>query len=173
MNTDDHVYARIRTSHPQVWEGYAARHDGLPARRKGGFVMFGFLSADGSRKPSPALERALVERGLLSSYDVTALRVLTQSGGYAGRGVQYFRVFDPRQANPSTPKIRKYTDLDAHPRLILALGHIDQRGVVYLTKPEPSTATRVAAPQRVPAPRGDHADDEHLVFPGGNESTTA
>jgi len=134
--------------------------------------MFGFLSSDGSKKASPALQQALLEQGLPSSEDVNSLRVLTESGGYAGRSVQYFRVFDPRQAEQYKTKVRKFRDLDAHPRLIVASGHIDQHGVVYLTEREHATSGQVGAPDRVPAARADHADDERLVFPAVNESST-
>jgi hypothetical protein len=131
--------------------------------------MFGFLGSDGSRKPSPALQKALLKQGLPSSEDANSLRVLTESGGYAGRVVQYFRVFDARQAEQSRSKARKFTDLDGHPALIVASGHIDQHGVVYLNGRDDATVAQAPAPDRVPAARGDHTDDEHLVFPGVNE----
>ncbi len=135
--------------------------------------MFGFLGADGSRKPSPALQKALLKQGLPSSENANSLRVLTESGGYAGRVVQYFRVFDAHQAEQSKSKARKFTDLDGQPGLIVASGHIDQHGVVYLNgREQAATAAQVAAPDRVPAARADHSDDEHLVFPGVNEPST-
>jgi len=136
--------------------------------------MFGFLGSDGSRKPSPALQQALLKQGLPSSENANSLRVLTESGGYAGRVVQYFRVFDARQAEQSKSKARKFTDLDGQPGLIVASGHIDQHGVVCLNGREQAAtaAHAAAAPDRVPAARSDHSDDEHLVFHGVNEPST-
>ena len=134
--------------------------------------MFDFLRSDGSRKPSPALQLALLQQGGPSGASVGSLRVLTDSGGYAGRAVQYFRAFDPRQAEHDNVTVRKFRDLDGYPGLIVASGHIDQHGVVYLAERTPPMATPGAAPSRVPAARVEHADDEHLVFPGANESST-
>jgi hypothetical protein len=133
--------------------------------------MFDFLRTYGSREPSLALQQALLEQGTPSDVSVTSLRVLTRSGSYAGRAVRYFRVFDPRQAAQNNLSVRKFTDLDGRPGLIVGSGHIDQHGVVHLAAREPATATPAPAPTRVPAARAKHADDQHLVFPGANESS--
>jgi hypothetical protein len=122
--------------------------------------MFSFLRTASPHPPSLALQQALTHQGLPVGPPVNTLRVLATQGKYAGRSVNYFRVFDPAaQGNLS---VRTFNDLDSHPELIVGSGHAEHDGAVALTERATATIPPVLARER--ADRAAHADDEHLVF---------
>ena len=126
--------------------------------------MFGFMRRSAVRSPSAAIRRALEQDGLPPGTPGTsALRVVESRGRYAGRGVTYFRVFDPARAAERVLEVRAYQDLDTHRTLVLRTGHIEQDGsvVVAWRAPAPDAAT----PIRERADRAMHAGDERFVFP--------
>ena len=125
--------------------------------------MFAFLRRSGVRRPSPAIQRALEARGLPSGMDPAALGMVASRGKYAGRGVTYFRIFDPLRAAERGVEVHTSRDLDAHPELVLAAGHVERDGSVALTAEVGSVAAPASARER--ADRAAHGDDERFVFP--------
>jgi hypothetical protein len=121
--------------------------------------MFNFLHRSAPRYPT--IRQALVNAGLLSSTDPDALTVVERHGSYSGRGVNFFRVFNPTDAAAGAIRVRAYADLDAHQELILGSGHVESNGLVMLNSQPEQTH---AVPTRELADRADHADDRHLVF---------
>jgi hypothetical protein len=97
--------------------------------------------------------------------DPAMLSVLQQHGWYAGRGVTYFRVFDPARSAERAVVIRQYTDLDACPELVVASGHIEQDGAMVLARPE--SASTPARTERLGTDRSVHVDDEGIVVRTG------
>ena len=69
--------------------------------------------------------------------DPATLAVVEQRGSYSGRRVSYFRVFDPVRVAERGLAVRVYTDLDAHPELVLSAGHVEREGGVVLTRRGP------------------------------------
>jgi hypothetical protein len=108
---------------------------------------------------------ALVNDGLSQGSDPNALRLLEQHGSYSGRRVNFFRVFDTGRAAERGVHPRSFADLDAHPELVLAAGHIEHGGAVALTPRPKHEATQV--PTRELADRRNHGDDDRVVFPNG------
>jgi hypothetical protein len=124
--------------------------------------MFNVFRRSQSHKPTAALCQALVSDGLPSGMDPSSLRVAQQRGSYSGRGVRYFRVFDPIRITERGIDVRGYGDLDAHPDLVLGSGHFEADGGVVLSK---RAGPRMTAPSdRSEADRSKHADDEQFVF---------
>ncbi len=131
--------------------------------------MFSFLRRSSSRSSSalPAMiHAALLNDGLSSETDPGALRLLEQPGSYSGRRVKFFRVFDSARAAERGVNPRAFTDLDAHPDLVLANGHIEHGGAVSLMPRRTDRSPQGSS--RELADRANHADDERIVFP--NES---
>jgi hypothetical protein len=115
------------------------------------------------RHPSAAVAQALVTDGLPPGMDPSSLLVVEQRGSYSGRGVNYFRVFDPVRVIERHVEVRAYADLDLHPDLVLGYGHVEQNSAVVLSKRD---RTRVGTtPVRSGADRNVHTDDEQFVFP--------
>jgi hypothetical protein len=128
--------------------------------------MFDFLRRSGVRSPSTALYRALESDGLPAGIDrPSALATVEQRGTYAGRGVTYFRVFEPVQTAERGVKVRAFRDLDAYPQLVLRSGLIEKDGSVTITARAP--ALDAATPDRQSTDRAGHGDDEHIVFRPG------
>jgi hypothetical protein len=126
--------------------------------------MFDFLRR--SRRPELAatVRKSLMADQLPAGLDPLTLSVLQRRASYSGRGVTDFRVFDPAAATASGINPRRFEDLDVHPELILAAGHVEHGGAIVL-KPRATTVTRTTPP-RLLADRRAH-DDEQVVFPNG------
>ena len=129
--------------------------------------MFGFLRKTASQPATAAIRQALVQGGLPPGVDPATLAVIERRGSYDGRGVHYFRVFDPVRAAERGIEVRGFADLDPYPDLVLGSGHVEQHGAVVLTRREPVAS--VPGTTRERADRAAHADDEQYVFPGGQE----
>jgi hypothetical protein len=130
--------------------------------------MFDFLRNSSSpRRPSLALQHALTKQGLPVGLLANTLRVLTTRGRYAGRAVDFFRVFDPKGAE----SVRTFSDLERRPELVMGSGHLEQDGVVSLTERVGLKSTTI--PTRELADRAVHTDDEHLVFWNAQASHTS
>ena len=121
--------------------------------------MFKFLHRSAPRYPT--IRQTLVNAGLVSSTDPDALTVLERHGSYSGRGVNFFRAFNPTDATAGAIRVRTYADLDAHQELVLGSGHVESNGLVMLSSQHEQTH---AVPIREPADRAAHADDHRLVF---------
>ena len=71
---------------------------------------------------------------------------------YSDRKVTFFRVFDPSSTGQTAVDIRRYKDFDVFPGLVLRSGHVEQDGIVVLTRPvavpAPQVRTRVITPRR-------------------------
>ena len=129
--------------------------------------MFDFMRRSAVRSPSAAIRRALEHDGLRPGTPGTsALRVVESRGRYSGRKVTFIRVFDATSAAERGVDVRAFGDLDLHADLVLRMGHVEQDGTVVITwrAPSPDAAT----PVREQADRAMHADDERVVFPGGD-----
>jgi hypothetical protein len=103
-----------------------------------------FTAFSRSRPRYPTIRQALVQAGLSGAVDPTSVAVQEQSGQYSGRRVTYFRAFEP-----------------GHQDLLLASGHVEDNGQVVVNTRRTSEGQ---VPDREPAVRADHADDERLVF---------
>ena len=128
--------------------------------------MFDFLRRSTMRSPSAALCRALEADGLPPGLDPATLGVVEQRGAYSGRRVTFFRVIDRARAAAHGAKVSTrltYSDLSAHPDLVLRTGFIEPDGTVVISSRAPSTDS--AVPTRIQADRSAHADDERVVFP--------
>jgi hypothetical protein len=126
--------------------------------------MFSFLRKSQPRPPSSAMAQALITSGLPSGMQPSSLEVVTQHGSYSGRGVSFFRVYDPVRVEERELKVRHFADLDAHPDLVLGSGHVESDGAVVLSRRGGSQVA--STPTRNGADRSAHADDEQIVFPG-------
>lgn len=107
--------------------------------------MFDFLRKSRVRTPSAAIRQALEVDGLPPGTDISALRLINSSGTFAGRGVTYFRVFDPASVAAQSVDLltrHAYKDLNGYPDLVLRAGFIEQDGsiVVYARPTGPDTA---------------------------------
>ena len=125
--------------------------------------MLRFFRRSHPNPPGRLVTQALAGGGLPAELDPATLSVVQQRGSYSGRRVTYFRVFDPTRNAERHVVIRRYTDLDACPELVVASGHIEQDGAVVLAKRERTDAPLAA--ERTGADRSGHADDEAIVFP--------
>ena len=126
--------------------------------------MFGFTRKSEVAGPSAAILRALKSDGWPAGVDMaSALGVVVSRGGYAGRKVTYFRLFDAERASARGASVHAFGDLDARPDLVLRSGHLEKDGTVVITWREP--AADAAAPARERADRATHGDDERFVFP--------
>jgi len=106
---------------------------------------------------------ALINEGLPPGMQPSTLSLVEEHGTYSGRRVNYFRVFDPIRVAERGLQIRRFTDLDRHPNLIIGPGHVEGDGSVVLSKqgkPHPAET-----PIRSEANRSAHPDDEQIVFP--------
>jgi hypothetical protein len=121
--------------------------------------MFNLLRRSAPRYPT--IRQTLANAGLLSSTDPDALTVLERHGSYSGRGVNFFRAFNPTDATAGAIRVRTYGDLDAHQELVLGSGHVESNGLVMLNSQPEQTHP---VPNRELADRAAHADDHHLVF---------
>ena len=121
--------------------------------------MFNFLHRSAPRYPT--IRQALVQAGLVSATDPAALTVLERHGLYSGRRVNFFRAFDPTRTAARGIQVQAFTDLDAHPDLVLVSGHVEREGIVVVNsrpKPDQVLSTRELAD------RSAHADDERFMF---------
>ncbi len=126
--------------------------------------MFGFNRKAGKQSASTAIIRALEGDGLPPGMDAaSALGVVQARGSYAGRTVTYIRAFDRARAAERGVDVHAFGDLDAHPDLVLRMGHVEKDGTVVITWRAP--AADEATPARERADRAAH-DDERFVFPG-------
>jgi hypothetical protein len=125
--------------------------------------MFSLFRKPQPRHPTAAMARALVSDGLPPGIEASTLSVVQQHGSYSGRRVSYFRAFDPIRVAQRGLQIRGFTDLDAHPDLVLGSGHVEADGAVVLSRRRESQVT--STPVRSEADRSAHADDEQVVFP--------
>lgn len=125
--------------------------------------MFGFKRESGVRSPSATMSRALEGDGLPGGVEAAALGVVESRGSYAGRGVSYVRVFDRAGAAARGVDVQTFGDLDAHPDLVLRMGHVEKDGTVVITWRAPSPDAET--PARAQADRTTH-DDGRFVFPG-------
>jgi hypothetical protein len=126
--------------------------------------MFSLFRKSQSRQLTAALTQALASDGLPPGTDPSALSVVVQKGSYSGRNVSYFRVFDPIRVAERRLEVRRFTDLDASPDLVLGSGHVESGGAVVVSKRHDSRVTR-STPIRSEAERSEHVDDERIVFP--------
>lgn len=126
--------------------------------------MFSFLRKSQSHQPTAAIAQALASDGLPPGMDPKSLSVLTHNGSYSGRKVSYFRVFDPLRVTERSLKVQDFADLDTHPELVIASGHVEHNGAVVLTRTEHRTLSSSSF-ARSEAVRADHGDDERFVFP--------
>jgi hypothetical protein len=125
--------------------------------------MFNWLRRRGTQHPGLALREALLKDGLPAGIDPATLGLLEEHGQYAGRRVTYVRVFDALRAADLGLQPRAFGDLDRHPELLVAAGHVEQNATVVITRrPMESDAPLHA---RDKADRAAHADDERHVFP--------
>jgi hypothetical protein len=145
--------------------------------------MFDFLRKPGMRRPSRAVRRALATHDLPPGTNRSELGVVERRATYGGREVTLIRVFDPAQAVRRGVNVfteQTYEDLNPHLDLVLSAGHIEQNGTVILDGPRHvsvKTARRPApdpaVPNRAPADRSAHADDERYVFPDTDQARKA
>jgi len=82
----------------------------------------------------------LVSARQLATSGTDALTVLEKSGSYSGRGVNFFRAFNPAHATAAANRVPAFADLDAYQ---------EQSFAVLIQEP---------------ADRAAHADDQRLVF---------
>ena len=127
--------------------------------------MFSLLRKSQPRRPTSAMAQALISDGLPSGMQPSSLEVVTQRGSYSGRGVSFFRVYDPVRVAERALNVRHFADLDAHSDLVLGSGHVESDGAVVLSRRDRSHVA--GTPIRNGADRSAHADDEQIVFPGG------
>jgi hypothetical protein len=98
--------------------------------------MFSLFKRSHQQQPTAALARALAQEGLPPGMDPATLAVVEQRGSYAGRGVRYFRVFDPIRATERAVQVRVFGDLDSHSELVLGSGHVEHDGAIVLSRRE-------------------------------------
>jgi hypothetical protein len=127
--------------------------------------MFSLFRKSQPRQLTAAMTRALVSDGLPPGMQPSTLSVVLQHGSYSGRRVSYFRIFDPIRLAERGLQVQAFTDLDAHPDLVLGSGHVESDGAVVLSTRRGSRVT--STPVRSEADRSAHIDDERIVFPTG------
>jgi hypothetical protein len=96
--------------------------------------VFKFLHKSTPTHPTAELSRAMVDAGRAAASDVGALHVLERRGTYSDRKVTYFRVFDPAAVASRSVTAAVYTDLDTHPELVRAAGHVERDGTIVLSR---------------------------------------
>ena len=64
--------------------------------------------------------------------DTSALRMIEESGNYAGRSVTYFRVFNPATALAAGVTVTNFGDLDK--LADLRTGHTERDGAIVLNR---------------------------------------
>jgi len=124
--------------------------------------MLSFLRRSQATLPNLKLARALEADGLPPSVNSAQLAVVSEKGQYAGRGVTFFRVFEPRQTTALGLNIRAYGQLDGSPELIFRAGHIERNGDVVL-----STHAELTPPVssvRSEADVAAHDGDQEFIF---------
>ena len=95
--------------------------------------------------------------------DATTLAMVEQRGRYAGRTVTYSGVRScSRLSLARCLQQLSYADLATSPELVLCSGLVEADGTVVLTH---SPSQQLGTPDREPADRTAHADDERFVFP--------
>ena len=104
--------------------------------------MFNFFKK--SQQPYPTIREALARSGLSAASDPSKVVVVEKHGKYSGRGVNFFRAFEP-----------------GHEDILLGSGHVEHEGLVMVDRRHTPEG---AVPARQPANRANHADDERLVF---------
>ena len=127
--------------------------------------MFSLFRKSQPRQLTAAMTRALVSDGLPPGMQPSTLSVVLQHGSYSGRRVSYFRIFDPIRLAERGLQVQAFSDLDAHPDLVLGSGHVESDGAVVLSTRRDSQVT--STPVRSEADRSAHIDDERIVFPTG------
>jgi hypothetical protein len=95
--------------------------------------------------------------------DPSSLAFVLRRGSYAGRRVNYFRVFDPTRVAERNLRIKNFSDLDAAPELVIGSGHVEVDGMVILSRRDQTQFTSTLI--RDEANRAAHGDDEQFVFP--------
>src|SRR5919202_860385 len=125
--------------------------------------MFNLFRNSQPRRPTAAMARALISDGLPSGMEPSTLSVVQQHGSYSGRRVSYFRAFDPIRVAERGLQVRRFTDLDPHPDLVLGSGHIEADSSIVLSKRQKQQV--FDTPIRSEANRAAHTDDEQIVFP--------
>ena len=125
--------------------------------------MFDWFRKSQPQRPTVGIAKALVSNGLPPGMDPSSLGLLLRHGSYAGRRVNYFRVFDPTRVAERNLQIRKFADLDASPELVIGSGHVEVDGMVVLSRRDGIYVTSTLI--RDQADRAAHHDDEEFVFP--------
>jgi hypothetical protein len=96
--------------------------------------MFKFFRKSSPTHPTDQLSQALVDAGRATVSDVARLQVLERQGSYSDRKVTFFRVFDPAEVASRAITAAAYTDLDTHPELVRANGHVERDGKIVLNR---------------------------------------
>ena len=125
--------------------------------------MFNVFRKSQPRRPTIGIAKALVSNGLPPGVDPSTLVMLLRHGSYAGRRVNYFRVFDPTRVAERNLRIKNFGDLDASPDLVIGSGHVEVDGVVILSRGDRIQMTSTLI--RDQADRSAHRDDDAVVFP--------
>jgi len=124
--------------------------------------MFGFFRRSTPRPLTDAIRRAMAQDGLTAPVsNPSELRMVESRGRYSNRKVTYFRVFDPALAAQRSVDIQHYRDFDGCLGLILRSGHVEDDGVVVLSRPV--IVRPPVTPSRTPADRTLHMDDAHII----------
>jgi hypothetical protein len=125
--------------------------------------MFRLILNSRPRRPTAAMAAALINDGLPPGMQPSTLSVVEEHGTYSGRRVSYFRIFDPIRVAERELQIRRFTDLDRYPNLIIGAGHVERDGTIVLSRRGRPHAPET--PLRSEPARSAHADDERIVFP--------
>ena len=88
-------------------------------------------SREAKRLPTPVRE-CMRRRFVLRWEYINQLRCVENAGVVNEKPVTLLRVFNPHQARREHLVIRAFTDLDAHPELLLFEGYIDGEANAYL-----------------------------------------
>ncbi len=96
--------------------------------------MFKFFRKSTPTHPTSELSRAMLDAGRAQDSDVGALYVLERRGTYSDRKVTYFRVFDADEVASRAVTAATYSDLDTHPELVRANGHVEADGKIVLNR---------------------------------------
>ena len=89
------------------------------------------------RLAKPVQEHMVRRFNLLPEY-LNMLRYFEYDGVFRGEPVKQVRIFSPDMAKESGVTIRKSSDLEQHPEMLLFMGHIDGRGQVYVADRRPA-----------------------------------
>ena len=94
-----------------------------------------FWTSSKPRRLTDALRGNLVSQFHLGAESLEKLRFVGKNGKYAGRGVQFVRIFDPSLIASGGAAILKYQDLQeaANRGPLRFEGHIERDGPVHLT----------------------------------------